>query len=55
MFTLKCFQIAFNGIFQPVVQPALGVLMIGAVAGGLGNDGDKKEQRFDGFDEVDEK
>jgi hypothetical protein len=25
-------QIAFNGIFQPVVQPALGVLMIAAVA-----------------------
>lgn len=25
-------QIAFNGIFQPVVQPALGVLMIGSIA-----------------------
>jgi hypothetical protein len=27
-------QIAFNGIFQPVVQPALGILMIGSAAGG---------------------
>ncbi|GMH92106.1 hypothetical protein TrVE_jg8909 [Triparma verrucosa] len=27
-------QIAFNGIFQPLVQPALGILMIGSVAGG---------------------
>ena len=26
-------QIAFNGIFQPVVQPALGILMVGAIAG----------------------
>lgn len=25
-------QIAFNNIFQPVVQPALGVLMIGSIA-----------------------
>lgn len=28
-------QIAFNGIFQPVVQPALGILMIGSAAGGM--------------------
>ena len=27
-------QIAFNMIFQPVVQPALGILMIGSAAGG---------------------
>lgn len=27
-------QIAFNGIFQQVVQPALGILMIGSVASG---------------------
>lgn len=26
-------QIAFNGIFEPVVQPALGILMIGSAAG----------------------
>ena len=25
-------QIAFNGLFQPVVQPALGILMIAAIA-----------------------
>jgi hypothetical protein len=30
-------QIAFNNIFQPVVQPALGVLMIGSAAGALFN------------------
>jgi hypothetical protein len=28
-------QIAFNGIFQPVVQPALGILMIGSAAGAV--------------------
>ena len=28
-------QIAFNGIFEPVVQPALGVLMIGSAASGM--------------------
>lgn len=28
-------QIAFNGIFQPVVQPALGVLMIASAAGAV--------------------
>jgi len=27
-------QIAFNNIFQPIVQPALGILMIGSVASG---------------------
>ena len=27
-------QIAFNGIFQPLVQPALGILMIASVASG---------------------
>ncbi len=27
-------QIAFNGIFEPIVQPALGILMIGSAAGG---------------------
>uniref|UniRef100_A0A7S1FW27 Transmembrane protein n=1 Tax=Corethron hystrix TaxID=216773 RepID=A0A7S1FW27_9STRA len=33
-------QLAFNGIFQPVVQPALGVLMIGALVGNLGKNED---------------
>ncbi|GMI36991.1 hypothetical protein TrCOL_g2525 [Triparma columacea] len=34
-------QLAFNGIFQPVVQPALGILMIGSIAGGaFGNNPD---------------
>ena len=28
-------QIAFNGIFQPVVQPALGILMIGSAASAI--------------------
>eukprot|EP00816_Leptocylindrus_hargravesii_P006835 CAMPEP_0196815044 /NCGR_PEP_ID=MMETSP1362-20130617/47512_1 /TAXON_ID=163516 /ORGANISM="Leptocylindrus danicus, Strain CCMP1856" /LENGTH=243 /DNA_ID=CAMNT_0042191883 /DNA_START=76 /DNA_END=807 /DNA_ORIENTATION=+ len=28
-------QIAFNGIFQPVVQPALGILMIGGLGSAL--------------------
>lgn len=28
-------QIAFNGIFQPLVQPALGLLMIASVASGV--------------------
>jgi len=28
-------QIAFNGIFQPLVQPALGILMIASVASGV--------------------
>jgi hypothetical protein len=37
-------QIAFNGIFQPVVQPALGVLMIGSIASAVfkGEDDDGK-------------
>lgn len=35
-------QIAFNGIFQPVVQPALGILMIGSAAGAAFGD-PKKE------------
>ena len=33
-------QIAFNGIFQPLVQPALGILMIGAIAGAIDNNND---------------
>jgi len=32
-------QIAFNGIFQPVVQPALGVLMIGSALSSVFDDG----------------
>lgn len=36
-------QIAFNGIFEPVVQPALGVLMIGAAGGAVFNDSEKEE------------
>lgn len=36
-------QIAFNGIFEPVVQPALGVLMIGSAAGAVFNDEEKEE------------
>eukprot|EP00979_Chaetoceros_neogracilis_P004168 scaffold731_cov224-Chaetoceros_neogracile.AAC.13 len=28
-------QIAFNGIFEAIVQPALGILMIGSAAGSL--------------------
>lgn len=35
-------QIAFNGIFEPVVQPALGILMIGSAAGAAFGD-PKKE------------
>lgn len=36
-------QIAFNNIFQPVVQPALGVLMIGSIASAVfkGDDDDE--------------
>ncbi|GMH58099.1 hypothetical protein TrLO_g15938 [Triparma laevis f. longispina] len=42
MFKNDTIQIAFNGIFQPLVQPALGILMIGSVAGGaFGKDEDK--------------
>ena len=33
-------QIAFNDIFQPIVQPALGILMIGSAAGALMKKGD---------------
>jgi hypothetical protein len=36
-------QIAFNGIFEPVVQPALGVLMIGSAAGAVFNEEEKEE------------
>jgi hypothetical protein len=38
-------QIAFNGIFQPVVQPALGILMIGSAASAIlkGKQGDDGE------------
>lgn len=39
-------QIAFNGIFEPVVQPALGVLMIGSAAGAVFNDEEKKEEFY---------
>ena len=39
VFKNDAIQIAFNGIFQPLVQPALGILMIGSIAGGaLGRD-----------------
>jgi hypothetical protein len=31
----EAIQIAFNNIFEPVVQPALGVLMIGSAAGAV--------------------
>lgn len=31
-------QIAFNGIFEPVVQPALGILMIGSIASAVWKD-----------------
>tara|TARA_B110000305_G_C19214781_1_gene527664 strand:- start:247 stop:498 length:252 start_codon:yes stop_codon:yes gene_type:complete len=47
-------QIAFNGIFQPIVQPALGVLMIGSLAGAWDRDDDKIVTRFDGFKDEDE-
>ena len=33
-------QIAFNGIFQPLVQPALGILMIGSLGSALTNSED---------------
>jgi hypothetical protein len=38
-------QIAFNSIFQPVVQPALGVLMIGSIASAFfkGEDDDAED------------
>ena len=35
-------QIAFNNIFQPVVQPALGILMIGSAAGAMFKEEDKE-------------
>eukprot|EP00560_Eucampia_antarctica_P003913 CAMPEP_0197837026 /NCGR_PEP_ID=MMETSP1437-20131217/30866_1 /TAXON_ID=49252 ORGANISM="Eucampia antarctica, Strain CCMP1452" /NCGR_SAMPLE_ID=MMETSP1437 /ASSEMBLY_ACC=CAM_ASM_001096 /LENGTH=253 /DNA_ID=CAMNT_0043443705 /DNA_START=35 /DNA_END=796 /DNA_ORIENTATION=+ len=38
-------QIAFNNIFEPIVQPALGVLMIGSAAGGIFEDGNDDENR----------
>jgi len=34
-------QVAFNGIFEPVVQPALGILMIASAAGGAMGGDDK--------------
>lgn len=34
-------QLAFNGIFEPVVQPALGILMIASAAGGAMGGGEK--------------
>jgi hypothetical protein len=34
-------QIAFNGQFEAVVQPALGILMIGSVAGSFGGEPEK--------------
>jgi hypothetical protein len=37
-------QIAFNNIFEPVVQPALGILMIGSAAGAMFNK--DEEQTF---------
>jgi len=39
-------QLAFNGIFQSVVQPALGFLMIAAVLSGVLGDDNKEEPRF---------
>ncbi len=36
-------QIAFNMNFEKVTQPALGILMIGSVAGSLGNKDDEEE------------
>jgi len=36
-------QIAFNGIFESVVQPALGILMIAALAGAVVGDEEGKE------------
>jgi hypothetical protein len=36
-------QIAFNNIFEPVVQPALGILMIGSAAGAVFKDESKEE------------
>jgi hypothetical protein len=36
-------QIAFNNIFQPVVQPALGVLMIGSIASAVFKGDDDEE------------
>jgi hypothetical protein len=41
-------QIAFNGIFQPVVQPALGVLMIGSIASAVFK-GDEDDKKGDGY------
>ena len=38
-------QIAFNGIFQPLVQPALGILMIGAIAGAIDNNNDDDDDQ----------
>jgi len=35
-------QIAFNGIFEPVVQPALGILMIGSAAGAAFDDSEEE-------------
>jgi hypothetical protein len=39
-------QIAFNNIFESIVQPALGLLMVAAVAGGVTGSDDKKEDAF---------
>lgn len=36
-------QVAFNGIFEPVVQPALGILMLASAAGGVM--GDKSDEK----------
>jgi uncharacterized protein YqgC (DUF456 family) len=32
------FLVGYIELFQPVVQPALGILMIGAIAGSVGNE-----------------
>jgi len=37
-------QIAFNMKFESVVQPALGLLMVGSVAGSFGNDDEDEEE-----------
>ena len=48
VFKQDAIQLAFNGIFEPIVQPALGILMLGSVAGGLlGKDnGDEDENKL---------
>lgn len=42
-------QIAFNGIFQPVVQPALGVLMIGSLLSAVFKEEEESDDQGLGF------